>query len=209
MDLATRKMVYYGLLGLIIAGSTIFAFRVSPQVMRIQFLAKDGTFSLYMNDIHPDIFPNPIMHESIFAFGAAQLPVRLPGAILSLNVTIDSVSLQVSGGSDSVTDITTSFTFDVMNHLNVLSLIASTKIPVENVTMVSLHVSNAVASVAGVTGLLPVKVPSGELKVPVSPAVHVAAQTVSSVVLSGTAHIVFTGMGSIILTPELHVEKTS
>ena len=45
MDLATRKMVYYGLLGLLLAGSTIAVFRVAPQMIPVQFLAKDGTVS--------------------------------------------------------------------------------------------------------------------------------------------------------------------
>jgi len=92
---------------------------------------------------------------------------------------------------------------------DVSPLISNAKVPVENVTMVSLHVGSATAAVKGLVGLQPVKVPSEELKIPISPAVHVKAQMASSIVISGTAHIVFQGNGSIILTPVLHVEKTT
>src|SRR6266571_2504721 len=113
MDLATRKMVYYGLVGLLMAGSTIALFQASP----VQILPRDGTLSIYLADIQPDI--------------------------------------------------------------------------------------------QGLVGLQPVKVPSDELKIPVSPAVHIKAQMSSSIVISGTAHIVFEGNGDIMLTPVLHVEKTT
>src|SRR5438876_11310983 len=74
--------------------------------------------------------------------------------------------------------------------------------------MVSLTVGSATAAVQGLVGLQPVKVPSDELKIPVSPAVRIKAQMSSSIVISGTAHVVFAG-ASIILTPVLHVEKTT
>src|SRR5205807_10459447 len=89
MDLATRKMLYYGLVGLLIAGSTIALFQASP----VQIFPKDGTLSIYLADIQPDIPSN-----TLIPFSPLQSPIPLilqrpPGGIFSWNVTIDSVTL--------------------------------------------------------------------------------------------------------------------
>jgi len=206
MDLATRKMVYYGLVGLLIAGSTIALFQASP----VQFLPKDGSLSIYLADIQPDIQGNQVISFGPLLSPISQTPQGLSASLLSLNVTIDSVTIHSNGDlNDAGMTTNTKFTFDVMKPFDVSPLISNAKVPVENVTMVSLHVGSATAAVKGLAGLQPVKVPSEELKIPVSPAVHVKAQMTSSIVISGTAHIVFQGNGSIILTPVLHVEKTT
>ena len=203
MDIATRKMVYYGLVGLLIAGSTIAAFQVSP----IQIFPKDGTLSVYLSDIQSDISGNQVIPFSPLQSAVSQTPQRLLSTLLSLNVTIDSVTIHKNGDSNDIGNtLSTKFTFDVLKPFDVSRLIASAQVPVENVTMVDLHVAGASAAVLG-QGLQPVKVPSAELKIPVSPAVHVRAQMTSSIVISGTAHIVFQGNGGITLTPVLHVEK--
>jgi len=205
MDLATRKMLYYGLVGLLIAGSTIALFQASP----VQIFPKDGTLSIYLADIQPDIPSN-----TLIPFSPLQSPIPLilqrpSGSILSLNVTIDSVTIHSNADSnDAGMTSNTKFTFDVLKPFSVSTLISKTSIPVENVTMVDLHVASATAAVQGLVGLQSVKVPSDDLKIPVSPAVHIKAQMNSSIVISGNAHIVFAG-NSIILTPVLHVEKTT
>ena len=205
MDLATRKMLYYGLVGLLIAGSTIALFQASP----VQIFPKDGTLSIYLADIQPDIPSN-----TLIPFSPLQSPIPLilqrpSGSILSLNVTIDSVTIHSNVDSnDAGMTSNTKFTFDVLKPFSVSTLISKTSIPVENVTMVDLHVASATAAVQGLVGLQSVKVPSDDLKIPVSPAVHIKAQMNSSIVISGNAHIVFAG-NSIILTPVLHVEKTT
>src|SRR2546422_9117715 len=207
MDLATRKMVYYGLVGLLIAGSTIALFQASP----VQFLPKDGTLSIYLADIQPDIQGNQVISFGPLLSPISQTPQGLSASLLSLNVTIDSVTIHSNGDlNDAGMTTNTKFTFDVLKPFDVSPLISNAKVPVENVTMVSLHVGIATAAVQGLVGLQlqPVKVPSEELKIPVSPAVHIKAQMSSSIVISGTAHIVFAG-DSIILTPVLHVEKTT
>jgi hypothetical protein len=136
----------------------------------------------------------------------AHVSGRPTGTLLSLNVTIDSVSIDRNDNSSPVTS-NTKFTFDVLRPFSVSTLISSAKVPAENVTMVTLHVASATAAVQGINGLQTVKVPSSELKIPVQPALEVKAQTSSSIVISGTAHIVFTGNGQIILTPVLHAQK--
>jgi hypothetical protein len=205
MDLATRKIMYYGLVGLLIAGSTIAVFQASP----VQFFPKDGTLSIYLADIQPDIPSNTLIPLSPLQSPIPQIPQRPSSTILSLNVTIDSVTIHSNGDSNDAGMITkTKFTFDVLKPFSVSTLISKSSVPVENVTMVDLHVASATAAVQGLVGLQPVKVPSDALKIPVSPAVHIKAQMNSSIVISGNAHIVFAG-NSIILTPVLHVEKTT
>jgi hypothetical protein len=207
MDLATRKMVYYGLLGLLVAGSFIAVFRMAPQT--VSFLTKEGTLNVYMNSIQSDIQGNPIIPAQTFPISAGQIPVKLNTDILSLNVTIDSVTIHASGESnENGTTHSVSFTFDVLKPFNVSTLISSQKVPVENVTMVSLHVSKATAAVMGTSGLVSVKVASNELKIPVSPALHVEGQKTSGIIISGNAHVVVEGNGDILLTPVLHVETS-
>jgi uncharacterized protein DUF4382 len=205
MDLATRKTVYYGLVGLLIAGSTVALFQASP----FQILPKDGTLSIYLSSIQPDISGNPNISTSTSDAPLTQVSGRPTGTLLSLNVTIDSVTIHKNGDvNDSGMVVSnTKFTFDILKPFNVSTLISNSKVPVENVTMVSLHVASATAAVQG-QGLQPVKVPSDELKIPVSPAVHIGAQKTSSIVISGNAHITFAG-STIILRPVLFVEKTT
>jgi hypothetical protein len=201
MDLATRKMVYYGLVGLLIAGSTVALFQASP----LQILPKDGTLSIYLSSIQPDIFFNTTSTGSASESSPLHVSGLPTGTLLSLNVTIDRVTIHKNGdvNDNGMVVSNTKFTFDVLRPFNVSTLISNAKVPVENVTMVSLHVASATAAVQN-QGLHTVKVPSDELKIPVSPAVHVSAQTSSSIVISGSAHIVSQGNGDIILTPVLH-----
>src|SRR5260370_29899509 len=204
MDLATKKMVMYGLLALLIAGSTIAFFQASP----IQLIAKDGTLSIYMSSIQPDILGNPNIAATGSQAPLAHVSGTTTGTLLSLNVTIDRVTIHKNGDTNDggMVVSNTKFTFDVLKPFNVSTLISKSEVPVENVTMVSLHVASAMAAVQAVQGLSvtqSVTVPSDELKIPVSPVVHVSAQMSSSIVISGSAHIVFQGNGDITLTPVL------
>ena len=202
MDRATRKMVYFAIVGFLLAGSMIAVFQASP------LLAKDGTVSVYISSIQSDINGQPTITSSSPQSVNAHVSGKTNVTLLSLNVTIDSVAIERNDNSRAVTT-NTKFTFDVLRSFNVSTLISSAKVPTENVTMVTLHVASAIAAVRDSQGsvLNPVKVPSSELKIPVQPAVEVKAQTSSSIEISGTAHIVFTGNGQIMLTPVLHAQK--
>src|SRR2546428_13089240 len=102
MDLATKKMVYYGLLGLLIAGSTIAVFRVAPQVAPVQFLAKDGTFAGYFNSIPSDIQSNQGMSNDGQRPGTLPVNPHLPQGLIfsSLNLTKDPSTFQRCGAHD-------------------------------------------------------------------------------------------------------------
>src|SRR5467141_3214786 len=202
MDRATRRMLYFAVIGLLLASSMIAVFQATP------VLPKDGTVSVYLSNIQTDINGQPTITGGPPQSVSAHVSGRPTVTLLSLNVTIDSVSIDRSDNSGAVTS-NTKFTFDVLRPFTMSTLISSAKVPAENVTMVTLHVASATAAVRDSQGsvLKAVKVPSSELKIPVQPAVEVKAQTSSSIEISGTAHIVFTGNGQIMLTPVLHAQK--
>jgi Domain of unknown function (DUF4382) len=212
MDLATRKMVYYGLIGLLIAGSAIAVFRVVPQVVPVQFLAKDGTFAVYFNSIPSDIQSNPDMPGLVpepVTLTSTQSSANAPFTVLSLNVTIDSVMIHKSGANDSgwMQVSHGSVTIDLLKQSSVSVLLASDKVPAENVTMVALHVSDAVASVKDALGVVSVKavvVSSETLKIPLDSGAIVQPQMSTSVV-ANRPHIVIEGDGTIRLTPVLNI----
>jgi uncharacterized protein DUF4382 len=215
MDLATRKMVYYGLLGLLIAGSSIAVFRMAPQVVPVQFLAKDGTFAVYFNSIPSDIQSNQGMPST--GLQAVPLPINAnpPGifTIVSLSVTIDSIAFHRSGANDSGwTELPQApVTLDLLQRTSVSTLIDSVKIPSENVTMIELHVSNATATVSilGVLHSRQVAVSSENLKIPIRSGASVEPQMTTSIVVD-RPHIIIEGNGSVIrLTPVLSVDSVS
>ena len=211
MDLATRKMVYYGLLGLLIAGSTVAVFRIAPQVVP----AKDGTISVYFSSIPSDISSNQGMYNSgllSIAQPSSSLTSSMFGfTIVSLDVTIDSVMIHKSGTNDSgwMQVSHGSMTIDLLKPSSVSLLIASDKVPEENVTMVTLHVSNATATVTDTLGIVSVKivaVSSETLKIPLNSGASVKAQMSTSIV-ADRPHIVIEGNRQIRLTPVLTVDS--
>jgi len=219
MDLATRKMVYYGLLGLLIAGSTIAVFREAPQVVRvpIPILVKDGTLSIYFKSIPSDISSNQGMMNSGLLTSTLPvgplLSIQLGFTIVSLNVTIDSVMAHMSGTNNSgwMQVSRGSMTIDLLKPSSVSVLIASDMVPEENVTMIQLHVSNAIATVADPLGLLSLQavvVSSGNLRIQLDSGAIVKAQLATSVV-AYRPHIVVEGNGTIRLTPDLRVDSVN
>ena len=216
MDLATRKMMYYGLLGLLIAGSTIAVFQVAPRIIPVQFLTPDGTFAVYFSGMQSDIQSNPtgsnlavpLSSQSNTGHGGSSL-----FTVVSLEVTIDSVMIHQNGANDSgwMTISKESVTIDLLKPSSVSTLLATDKVPEQNVTMVQLHVSNATATVKDPLGILSSKtvvVSSEDLKIPLGAGAMVRGQMSTSVV-ADRPHIVVEGNGTIRLTPVLGVDSVS
>ncbi|HWY28780.1 MAG TPA: DUF4382 domain-containing protein [Candidatus Sulfotelmatobacter sp.] len=212
MDLATRKMVYYALLGLLIAGSTITVFRVAPQVIPVQFLSKDGTFAVYFNSIPSNSSGNQGISNVGFLPSTLPINARPPGllTVVSLNVTIDSIAFHQSGSNDSGwTNLPQSpITIDLLHSSSVSVLIDKVRIPSENVTMVELHVSHAIATVSilGVVSPEQVVVSSDILKIQIDSGARVEPQMTTSVTVD-RPHIVIQGNNQIRLTPVLKVDS--
>jgi len=211
MDAATKSVVFFGVIGLLLAGSVVAVFQVRPGLVPI--LAKDGTVSIYLSSIQPDIAGNPSAAYSGLMFNAP--PINAPQSekpsvdVVSLNITIDSVLIhQSGGGNDSGWEeiFHGSMTIDLLKSTSVSTLIASGKVPEENITMVRLVVSSATAAVKDASGgitLRQVIVSSGKLEVPLDNEAGVKAQMTTAITL-GRPHIVLEGNGQIRLTPSLH-----
>ena len=211
MNLATRKMVYYGLLGLLIAGSTIAVSRMAPSTLPV--FAKDGTLAVYFSSIPSDIQSD----QSGSALVAQSLALNPPLRPIhgSVNVTIDSISFHDNEGNDSgwtTRSLSPSVTVDLLQPSSVAILIDKVQIPSQNVTMVILHVSETVASVS-IDGVLltnvHVSVSSNTLKIPVNSGARVDPQRTTTIVV-GRPHIVVAGNSNMIkVTPVLNVDSIS
>jgi len=211
-------MVYYGLLGLLIAGSTIAVFREAPKVLPvIPILVKDGTLSLYFKNVPSDISSNQGMTNP--APLSSSLPLislasnTLGLNIVSLDVTIDSVMVHRSGTEDSgwLQVSHGSMSIDLLKPSSVSVLITSNMIPEENATMIQLHVSSTSATVSdplGIIGVRIVVVSSDNLKIQLDSGAIVKAQMSTSIVVD-RPHILIEGNGTIRLTPVLNVDSVS
>jgi uncharacterized protein DUF4382 len=216
MDLATRKMVYYGLLGLLIAGSTIAVFRMSSQVVSIPILAKDGTLAVYFSSIPSDIQSNQSGSNFVAVQHLGLNPPTRQIIPVSVSVTIDAISFHDNEGNDSgwTTDsLHIPMTIDLLQSTAVSTLVGTEKIPAQNVTMIVLHVSKAVATVSinGVlsTSLVQVSVPSDTLKIPIGSGAIVDPQR-TTMVVAARPHIVVAGnSGMVKVTPVLQVNSIS
>lgn len=202
MDRALLNMLYFGLAGLLIAGSIITVFQTTPVI------AKEGTVSVYLTGIASDIQGDPNVPEDVAA-GAGRPRVDL----LSLTVTIDSVSVHRSGADDESgwTEISNiPITLDVLRSTDVTTMIAMGPVPEQNITMVRLHITSATATVShsGAVSSMTVLVSSGELKIPLGSA-RVTAQLNTSIAVTGKVNIVFQGNDMIRLTPVLHVDRVT
>src|SRR5712664_63312 len=214
MDLASRKMVYYGLLGLLIAGATITVFRVAPQIVHTSILAKDGTLGIYFSSVPSDIPSNNVVASTGLTY--ATLPISTGGlldisSIVSLEVTIDSVMIHSNEANNTGwMEISHSpTTLDLRKPTDVSVLIAAAKVPMQNITMVVLHVSKATATVnfLGVVSYPMVVVSSDSLKIPLDSGATVKAQMTTSVTVD-RPHIVIEGK-TIRLSPVLHIDSIS
>ncbi|OLD05292.1 hypothetical protein AUG19_03860 [archaeon 13_1_20CM_2_54_9] len=211
MDAASKKMLYFGLIGLLIAGSIIAVFQVVPTVLPPSLpsiLAKDGTVAVYFASTPSDTSGNQDTSASNSRLSGLAISAKPVMNITSLNVTIDSVMVHKSGEANDSgwTEISHgSVTLDLLKPTTVSTIIGSSKLPAGNITMIRLHVSVATATVKDSTGIISLKtvvVSSGKLEVPLRPEAHVGVQMTTSITLD-RPHIV-EGNGQIRLTPALH-----
>ncbi len=207
MNPAAKSILLFGLVGLILAGSVVAVFQVTP------IFAKEGKIEVYFANVPSDILSDPSTAE--FATpDAAQAPGRPAlGQITSLNITIDSVQVHKSGEADEggwTEILEDTMTIDLMKPTDVAQLVATASIPMQNITMVRLHVAQAVAAVSlgtGTVSIKDVKVPSDKLEIPLRPDAQVKGQLTTSIIVQ-RPHVVVAGNGQviqIILTPGLHV----
>ena len=208
MDAATRRVLFFSLVGLLLATSTIAVLQVAPLLPKPP---EYGTISIYLASTPSDISSDQ---------NVANTPVILmtpPGSnpssagarvnITSLTVIISTVLIHVRGeGNDSgwIPISKSSITIDLLGTTSVSTLLASTHVPQENITMVRLLISRAFAIIDGQPGTRNVMVPSGKLEIPLGADATVKGQMATSITL-GRPHIVVQGhSGEISLKPVLN-----
>ncbi len=201
MDRAARSILFSAVIGLLTATSVIGVLQTIP------LIAKDATVSVYFTGVASDIQFDPAASQTYIASGRPTLD------ILSLNLTMDSVSVHRNGAASASgwTVIShASMTLDVLKSTDVTTLIGTGQVPEQNITMVRLYVARAVAVVRDSQGTLStvsVKVPSAKLEIPLG-SVRVAG-LLNTDIIADRPHIVVQGNGTVMLTPTLHLDKVS
>ncbi len=202
MNSAAKRTLYFALIGLMLSGATVAVFEMAHP------FAKYGTVSVYF------AYASPSVDYQVDQFTIPQVPPGTQGpqgkpTIMSLNVTIDSV--QVHSGVENATGWTQvsnkTVTLDLMKQSNETVNLGSANIAEQNITMVRMHVASAAATVQYSNGTVTtqqVKVPSGELKIPVVAEIR-GQLTTSITIFPDAVHTVIQGNGEIKVTPVLHV----
>ncbi len=125
-------------------------------------------------------------YEYLSTQGNGTLAIVITDAPVSnashIYLAISNITLQREGNT-SVSYQTGSVQFDLLSLVNVTKMLGSNSVPAGNYTMIRFTVTSATATLGGSNTTL--KVPSGEVKVPVSFRVRAGATT--TVVLDVTA----------------------
>ena len=201
MNSAAKSVLYFALIGLVLAGAVVGVFEVAHP------LAKDGTVAVYFAFASPQViqgYQNAILQVPT---GAGGPPGRL--TVLSLNVTIDSVHVH-SGTSEETgwTEISSgTVTVDLMKQNGDTVLLGTVNIAEQNITMVRMHVASATAIIQDTSGPAPrqVKVPSDELKVPVM--ADIRGQLTTSITITPHSVHTVTQTDPIIVRPVLLLKQ--
>src|SRR5438105_3987761 len=93
--------------------------------------------------------------------------------VTHIYITISNITLQGTGNTS--VSYSSGTQFDLIGLLNVTKMLANVQVPAGNYTMIRFTVTSAVATIAGSNVTL--KVPSGEIKVPVSFQIKSSATT--------------------------------
>lgn len=167
MNAAAKGILHFALVGLIMAGAVVAVFEVTHP------FPKEGTISVHFAHAAPQVDiqgDQYIVSQAPHAVGG---PPDRP-IVLSLEVTIDSVQVHSASSDDETgwTEVSSgTVTLDLMKQSGETILLGSANIAEQNITMVRMHVTSATATVQNSSGTFPgsaVKVPSGDLKIPVN-----------------------------------------
>lgn len=201
MRSAAKSVLYFALIGLMLAGAVVGVFEVA------QPFAKDGTVVVYFAFASPQVVQddqNAIIQAPPGAGGPPERPT-----VLSLSVTIDSVQVH-SGTSDETGWIEISsgtVTVDLMKQSGDTALLGTANIAEQNITMVRMHVATATAIIQDTSGTetRQVKVPSDELRVPVM--AEIRGQLTTSITITPDSLHIVTQTDPIIVRPVLLLKQ--
>jgi hypothetical protein len=103
----------------------------------------------------------PSVGRGSISIGFTDAPVQ---GVTHIYITISNIMLQGTGNTS--VSYSSGTQFDLLGLLNVTKMLASAQIPAGNYTMIRFTITSAVATIAGSNATL--KVPSGEIKAPMS-----------------------------------------
>ncbi len=192
MDPASRKMVQFSLLGLVIAGAMIVGLQLRPA----SILPVNGTVNIQLAATDP-----------IVSGGGSSC--RIDCNFTSLMVTVDSIKVHRTGAlnftAEWIVVVSSTKTIDLLQVKNIPQLLGSASVPEGMITQIRMNVTEATGTLAsGKTVSL--IVPSGELKLNLQP-LTVTEGTTTSVTIEVEPHIVHTGNDQWKLTPVLHTRS--
>jgi hypothetical protein len=124
------------------------------------------------------LFSAPSAGQGSISIGFTDAPVQ---GVTHIYITISNIMLQGTG--DTSVSYSSGTQFDLLGLLNVTKMLGTTQVPAGNYTMIRFTLASAVATIASSNVTL--KVPSGEIKVPVSFQIKSGATT--SIVLDISA----------------------
>ncbi len=186
MHPATRKLLQYGLVGLVIATGVIAGVQLRPS----SILPSNGIVQLLITD-DPLTVTCPHPQASV--------------TFTSLLVTISSVEVHRSGAlnltSEWIPVTGSSQTIDILKLKNANQLLGSKSLPEGTITSIRLNVTSVVAHTS--SGSVSRTVPSGTLRASLGPVGEVRGGMTTSVVAQIQPHVVCEGNGTIKLTPML------
>ncbi len=189
MDPASRKLVQFGMIGLVVAAVLVAGFELKPAGI----LPVNGKLVVEITDAPPEI--------SVPACGGRE--------VTSLNVTIDSVKVHRAGAfnvtGEWVEVVSTARTIEFMQVKNTTELLGSVSLSEGTITSIRLHVTQAVARIGNSEHADNLWVPGGELKIPLESSLMVRSGLTTTIVLQ--PRVVSQGNAECKLTPVLAVKE--
>ena len=195
MDPAFRRLLLFGLVGLVVASTLIAGFELRPAGI----FPVNGQLVVEITDAPP-------------GSGVSDRPCGDCG-VTSLNVTIDSIRIHRTGALnltgewvEVLNSTQPTRTFDITLLKNMTEVLGTISVPQSMITSVRLHVTSATAKLTGSGDLVSLEVPSGELKMALG-SVQVRAGTTTTMVIDFQPHVVCQGNDRCKLTPVLALKS--
>jgi len=202
MNQAAKGVLQFAIIGLIMAGAVVAVFEAANP------FPKEGKIAVYFAYAAPQVDIQGDQYIVDQASPATAGPPDRPN-VKSLEVTIDSVQVH-SGISDETgwTEVSSgTVTLDLVKSSGESVLLGLTNISEQNITMVRMRVAGATATLEDASGTVTreVKVPSGELKIPVI--AQVRGQLTTSITITPESVHIVTQTDPIIVRPVLLVKR--
>ena len=211
MNQAAKGVLQFAIIGLIMAGAAVAVFEVAHVADVGYPFAKDGAVAVYF--AYASSLPNyqldqyALVQPSSGDLGPPERPI-----VLSLDVTINSVEVTSNEETGWTVISSETVTLDLMKQSGETIQLGLTNIVEQNIAMVRMHVASASAAVEysdGTQASREVRVPSGELKIPVM--AEIRGQLTTSITITPDMDAVktVTQTDPIILRPTILLTKVA